>query len=160
MKVTEQDKVIFTIGACDQTPANTFVGYDLDSTWNGFDNVAVTKEVHEKLLEWVNDQHDMALDPDGKPDPDDWQPDDQGLYHWVNGWTIEIDEDISPNTYAIVMVKVDNPNPTESVCRRPENAHYEEMKNKLGRRLNKVLGAESINTWWIDDIHNSHLSGS
>ena len=82
MKLTENDKVIFTIGDSD----NRFVGYSLDSTWNGFDNVAVTEEVHKKLLAWCKD-HETEVDAESHT------PDEQGLYHWCNGWAIEIDEE-------------------------------------------------------------------
>tara|TARA_R110000824_G_scaffold144093_2_gene311918 strand:+ start:701 stop:1150 length:450 start_codon:yes stop_codon:yes gene_type:complete len=149
MKLTEQDKVIFTIGDCE----DRFVGYDLDSTWNGFDNVAVTKEVHKKLFAWCKANETEV-------DPKEFSADDQGLYHWCNGWAIEIDEEMSPDTYAIVMVKVNNTKPTEWVQRRPENSHYEGIKSELVAKLSKVLGSESIDTWWIDDIHNQFLQGS
>ena len=155
--LTEQDKVIFTIGACDRTPENTFVGYDLDSTWNGFDNVAVTREVHKKLLAWCKANETEV-------DPKEFSADDQGLYHWCNGWAIEIDEDISQDTYAVVCIKVHNPAPTEELQRRPENPTYEGIKSDLVAKLSKVLGthgySNSPNCWWIDDIHNQHLSGS
>ena len=76
----------------------------------------------------------------------------------------EEDEHISPDTYAIVMIKVHNPKPTEELLRRPENATYEGIKSDLVEKLSKVLGTHgysaSDNAWWIDDIHNDHLSGS
>ena len=153
MTMTELTKVLFTIGDSE----NRFVGYDLDSTWNGLDNVAVTKDVHEKLIAWCKANETEV-------DPEEFSADDQGLYHWVNGWAIEIDEDIALDTYAIVMIKVHNPKPTEELLRRPENATYEGIKSDLIAKLSKVLGTHgysaSDNAWWIDDIHNNELSGS
>ena len=155
-QLTEQDKVLFTIGI-DHDDANRFVGYDLDSTWNGFDNVAVTKDVHEKLLAWCKANETEV-------DPKEFSADDQGLYHWVNGWAIEIDEYISLDTYAIVMIKVENPKPTEELLRRPENSTYEDIKSDLEEKLIKALGTRGYdahcNDWWIDDIHNQVLQGS
>ena len=154
--LTEQDKVIFTIGACDRTPENTFVGYDLDSTWNGFDNVAVTPHVHKKLLAWCKD-HETEVDAESHT------PADQGLYHWCNGWAIQIDEEMSPDTFAIIMVKVNNAKPTEWLERRPENPNYEGIKADLEEKLRKVLGTRGCdchcNDWWIDDIHNQVMEG-
>ena len=73
-------------------------------------------------------------------------------------------DDISPDTYAIIMVKVSNPKPNELLQRRPENATYEGIKSDLVAKLSKVFGThgygQSENHWWIDDIHNEWLTGS
>jgi hypothetical protein len=68
----------------------TYEGFDLGSTWNGFDNVAVSREVLDELIK------DFDFDPDN-PDQnsDDFRallkhPMANGLYSLANGYATMI----------------------------------------------------------------------
>jgi len=69
------------------------------------------------------------------------------------------DENISPETFAIVYIKVENPEPHKELLRRPQNPTYDGIKDKLTAKLASALG-DNPESWWIDDIHNEWLTGS
>jgi len=72
---------------------------------------------------------------------------------------LDEDENISPDTYAIVYIKVENPEPHKELLRRPQNPTYDGIKDKLTAKLASALG-DNPESWWIDDIHNEWLTGS
>jgi len=65
----------------------------------------------------------------------------------------------SLETYAIVYIKVENPDPHQELLRHQSPA-YDGIKKKLIAKLEPVLGEGNPDTWWIDDIHNEWLDGS
>lgn len=67
----------------------TFVGFDNESTWNGFDNVRVTPAMHEKI------RHYFLVECGYHPEEVqlDVELDDQRLIDYSNGFATTIDED-------------------------------------------------------------------
>lgn len=64
----------------------TYEGFTDGTTWNGFDNIWVTPEVHKQV---------MADHPIEDPDNNYWdiEPDDDGLISYAYGFATSIDED-------------------------------------------------------------------
>lgn len=64
-----------------------FDGFTDDSTWNGFDNVWVTAEVHAEVrAHFKEDGYDEDESGFGEIEPDD-----DGLYSYANGFATQLD---------------------------------------------------------------------
>ena len=95
------------------------------------------EELEKLLCEWMTDEGCFDEDKNIRP-------------HQPN---------LSPDTYAIVYIKVENPEPHKELLRRPQNPTYDGIKDKLTAKLASALG-DNPESWWIDDIHNEWLTGS
>lgn len=67
----------------------TYDGFTDGTTWNGFDNIWVTPEVHEQIKDYFLNV--CKYDPAEINLPE--SPDDDGLYDYSRGFATSIDED-------------------------------------------------------------------
>jgi len=65
----------------------TFEGFTDGTTWNGFDNIWVTPEVHEKVLAHFNAIYDPS-----EHGLNEVQIDGSGLYSYANGFATSVEE--------------------------------------------------------------------
>lgn len=68
----------------------TFDGFALGSTWNGFDNVAVTEAVLQQVRDWMEEGGCDADDVDALLSI---HADENGLFSLANGYATQIVEE-------------------------------------------------------------------
>jgi hypothetical protein len=79
----------------DLSDGPVFDGFALGSTWNGFDNIAVTRETLDKIIAWaISDAGDSPLCQQSARDDFAIVPSDNGLYSLANGYCTVIMEGV------------------------------------------------------------------
>ena len=102
-------------------------GYTDYSTWNGFDNVWVTKDVLDKLMK-VAKADKETFNPDDWPDA----PDEYGLYSLANGFSTSIRGFTHRNTF------INNPFTEESGRFIVDpTKHYKKTSSELAKIFSK-----------------------
>ena len=75
----------------------TYLGWSDGTTWNGFDNVWVTEDVHNQICNHFRSEYILMGEDEAGVDylmqSFDIEPDADGLYSYANGFATSIDED-------------------------------------------------------------------